>query len=108
MDSNNDFYKVKLTNECIEEINQIYYYIANKLEADNSAIKLIQRVRKQILYLSNMPKRYPETSEMNRVKKTYRKMVMANYIVLYTIDEDKKIVYVSHMYYSGSNYLNKI
>ena len=44
---------------------------------------------------------------MNRAKKKYRKMIMGNYIVLYTIDEDKKIVYVSHMYYSGSNYLNK-
>ena len=32
-------------------------------------------------------------------------MVVNNYVILYTIDEIEKIVYVAHIYYGGRNYL---
>lgn len=35
-------------------------------------------------------------------------MVINNYVILYTIDEEKKKVYVSHIYYGGSDYINRI
>ena len=33
-------------------------------------------------------------------------MVIKNYVILYTIDEENHVVYVSHMYYSGRNYMD--
>ena len=42
--------------------------------------------------------------EYDRLKREYRRIVINNYILLYTIDESKKIVYVSHMYYGEQNY----
>ena len=36
----------------------------------------------------------------------YRRIVIKNYVVLYTIDEENKIVYISHMYYKKRNYLS--
>ena len=49
--------------------------------------------------------------EMNRIyeylsEMKYRRIVIKNYVVLYTIDEEKKIVYISHMYYKKRNYLS--
>ena len=44
---------------------------------------------------------------MDDLKRRYRRIVIENFVVLYTIDEDNGIVYVSHMYYGGRNYLGK-
>ena len=29
-----------------------------------------------------------------------------NYVILYTIDESNDTVFISHMYYGGTNYIN--
>ena len=43
-----------------------------------------------------------------KLKLNYRKIVINNYIVLYTINENKKTVHIAHVYYASSNYLNKL
>ena len=42
----------------------------------------------------------------DKAKRKYRRMVVNNYIILYTIDEMKKIIYVAHIHYDGRNYLD--
>lgn len=105
MDSENEIYKVRITDECIEEIEQIYDYIANELKANNSAVKLIKEVRTKILGLSKTPKLYPKINKRNRAKKIYRRIIIQNYIVLYTVDDNQKLVYISHMHFSRKKYL---
>ena len=41
---------------------------------------------------------------MSGLKRTYRRIIIKNYIILYTIDEKNRKIFVSHMYYSGKNY----
>ena len=33
-------------------------------------------------------------------------MVINNYVILYSIDEPEKIVFIAHIYYSGRNYID--
>lgn len=33
-------------------------------------------------------------------------MIVNNYVILYTINELEKIVYIAHIYYGGRNYLD--
>ena len=40
------------------------------------------------------------------MERKYRRMPVNNYVILYTINEPEKIVYVAHIYYGGRNYLN--
>lgn len=35
----------------------------------------------------------------------FRRMVVKNFVVLYTVDDSKKKVYIVHMYYGRRNYL---
>ena len=42
----------------------------------------------------------------DRTERQYRRLVVNNYVILYTIDEEEKIVYIAHIYYGGRNYLD--
>ena len=52
-----------------------------------------------------MPQIHTKIEKYDSLKRIYRRIVIKNFIILYTIDEENKIVYVSHMYYGRRNYL---
>lgn len=106
MDSKKATFKVEFTDECIEEMIEIYEYIAINLKENNSAKRLMTEVTDKILKLENAPELYMKIGKADRLKREYHRMVVKNYVILYTIDYEKRIVYVSHMIYGKRNYLN--
>lgn len=68
----------------------------------------MQKMKKSIYNLAKYPKIYVKISKTDKRHRDFRKMVINNYIILYTIDESTKTIYISHMYYSGRNYMNLI
>lgn len=104
-DSNQKIYEVEFTEDCIEEMDEIYNYISNKLVANTAAKKLIKQVKKEVLALEVSPMLYMKIDKKDKFEREYRRMVVKNYVVLYTIDEENKKVYISHMYYGRRNYL---
>ena len=99
-------YSVKLTCEFLEEFEEICDYISDKLKNISASNRLREKVIYNILSLENSPKMYTEIEKTARTKLKYRKMIVNNYVILYTIDETEKIVYVAHIYYSGRNYID--
>ena len=99
-------YKVKLTDVFLEEIEEICNYITNKLKNIDASNRLREKVIYNILLLENSPKMCAKIGKVDRVKRQYRRLVVNNYIILYTVDE-KKIVYIAHIYYGGRNYLDE-
>lgn len=106
MDSKQETYEVEFTEECIEEINEIYSYISINLFANKAAKELMKKIKINILNLEQSPRMYTKINGVDRLKRNYRRMVINNYVILYTIDDDKKKVYISHMYYGKINYLD--
>ena len=47
-----------------------------------------------------------EIEKADRTERQYKRLVVNNYVILYTIDEEEKIVYIAHIYYGGRNYLD--
>ena len=88
-------YKVKFTEKCIEE----------KLKAENAANRLRIKIKDSIKGLYTSPEMYAKTEKLDRIKRVYRRIPIDNYVLLYTVDKENKIVYISHMYYGGRNYL---
>ena len=106
MDFNNNPFEVEFTEECIEEMMEIYEYISNNLKENNVAKGLMTEVTDRVLDLSNLPELYMKIGKVDRLKREYHRMVVKNYVILYTIDMEKRKVYVSHMLYGRRNYLN--
>lgn len=98
-------YKIIFTEKCLEDIENICEYISKDLKAEQAAIRLRKNIKKKVKNLTNTPEMYEKINKMDRLKRMYRKIVIQNYILLYTIDEIQKVVYVSHLYYGEKNYL---
>lgn len=107
MDTNNQ-YKVEFTEECKNEIIKTYSYIKDNLYNETAAQRLMNKVEEYTSNLSYAPRIYAEIDKYKGTKRIYRRIVINNYILLYTIDEENKKVYIAHMYYGGTDYLNII
>ena len=98
-------YKIIFTDEFDEEIQQIYDYISKNLKEKEIADRFISKVYGRIEDLKIFPKMYMKIEKMDRLHNEYHRLVVNNYIVLYTVDELKQIVAISHIYYKRKNYL---
>ena len=105
MDSKKEIYEIEFTEDCRDEINEIYEYISEKLVAENSAKKLMRKMRDAVMDLAKTPNLYIKIEKKDRNKREFRRMVIDNFVVLYTVDESSKKVYIAHMYYGRRNYL---
>ena len=108
MDTSNDTFKIVFTNDCINEMDRIYNYIGNNLYSTKSEKKIMQKVEESIENLKYMPKSYGVIKRYPEIKLEYRRILINNYIIIYTVNERENTVYIVHMYYGRSDYLNKI
>ena len=104
MDTNKK-YKIRFTKECKREMDNIYQYISRKLYSPNSAKELMRMVEKSIYNLKEMPEIHGIIKQHDDLDLQYRKIVVKNYIIIYTILEEHKTVSIVHMYYGKSNYI---
>ena len=104
MDTNKR-YKICFTRECKREMDDIYNYISKRLYSPNSAKALMKTVEKAIYNLKEMPELHNIIKRYDGLDMEFRRIVIKNYIILYTISEEDKIVNIVHMYYGKSNYI---
>ena len=104
MDINNE-YEVIFTKQAHKEIKEIYRYISKALFAENSAWKLMRALNSKISNIRIFPKMYRKIEIQN---KEYRRLVVRSYIIIYRVNEEKKKIYIVHIFYSKSNYLEKL
>lgn len=105
MDSKKEIYEIEFTEDARDEIREIYEYISKNLVNKEAAKRLMRKMRKTVMDLAESPRLYAKIEKKDRMKREFRRIVVDNYIILYTIDKDKKTVYISHMYYGKRNYL---
>ncbi len=98
-------YKIIFTDEFDEEIQQIYDYISKNLKEKEIADRFISKVYGRIEDVKIFPKMYMKIGKMDRLHNEYHRLVVNNYIVLYTVDELNQKVFISHIYYKRRNYL---
>lgn len=99
-------YKIHFLENALDEIYEIHEYISKVLKSHSSANRFINDIISKVETLSRFPKIYSTINKYDRLNREYRKIIVSNYILLYTIDENKKYVYISHVFYGGKNYQN--
>lgn len=98
-------YKVQFTEKCLEDIEEACEYIKEKLKEEKASNRLRIKIKDSVKGLSTSPEMYAKTEKFDKVKRVYRRIPIDNYVLLYNVDKENKIVYISHMYYGGRNYL---
>lgn len=98
-----DKYEVKINPRAIRELDSIYEYIAIEKLSPRNAKGQLNRIKKAILNLNTFPQSHQERNEGRYAGKGYRQLLVDNYIVIFRIDEVRKIVYVVTVQYQGRN-----
>lgn len=85
-------YKVEITKEALQDMEDIYNYIALELLSRENAMGQYNRIADEILTLNTFPQRYRIMDSQPEKQMELRRMLVDNYSVFYTIRGDKVIV----------------
>lgn len=94
-----DEYSVKITDQAIEQLQEITYYIAYNLQAPDSAHRILDTLEDAIASLARMPSRIALTNEEPWRCYGIHKMAVENFLVYFWIDEASMRVQVTAVIY---------
>ena len=100
-----DKYKVKINPRAIRELDNIYEYIAKDKQSPENARGQVDRLKASILSLATFPQSHQERTTGKYAGKGYRQLLTDNYISIFRIDENKKIVTVVTVQFQGRDLL---
>ena len=94
-------YTVRITEEALSDMREIYRYIAEGLKAPENAIGLYNRIADEILSLERFPERYRLVDFASERLAGMRRMLVDNYSVFYVLQGE--YVIVTDVLYSASD-----
>lgn len=99
-----DKYEVRLMNQALQDLDEIYGYIASSLQEPGVASELLDALESEILSLEYLPYRCSERRTGSFANSGYRQLMVKNYIVIYRIDEVHKQVLIVTVRYARSSF----
>ena len=99
-----DRYEVRLMNQALQDLDEIYGYIARNLQEPGVAAELLDALESEILSLEYLPYRCSERRTGSFANSGYRQLMVKNYIVVYRIDEAHKQVLIVTVHYARSTF----
>ncbi len=102
----NEKYNLRYTPLSYEDLDQIDDYITNVLLNPQAALKLFDEVEIAINRLQDFPFLGSPSEDIYLAAKGYRKIVVANYIIFYLVDEVHKTVFIMRIIYAAREYRN--
>lgn len=98
-------YKVQLTDSAKEELSEIVSYISETLCNKTAASNLLEDFAKQKRCLYENPFTFPLCPIKSLQEKGYHRFIFKqNYVALYLIDDNEKIVTIMHIFYAKRDY----
>ena len=97
-------YRILLTRKAHEDIRDIYRYIKEELQNNSSALAIVDEIEKRILLLKEYPLSGSLVSDGVLQKKGYRKLIINNYIALYSVDDHAKEVHIVRVVYGKRDF----
>ena len=94
-------YKVEITEEALQDMEDIYNYIAIDLLASENAMGQYDRIADEILTLDTFPERFRIMDSEPEKRMELRSMLVDNYSVIYTICVQR--VTVTDVLYTASD-----
>lgn len=103
-----DTYSVAYSPEALEDLKEIYSYIAFTLKEPNTAEGQLNRIRKEVRSLDFMPSRYALVDWEPWKSIGVHRIPVDNFAVFYIVDDDRHEVNVIRVFYGGRDVKNII
>jgi len=101
-------YRVQVSDHAERDLDKIISYIADNLAAPMSATVFANAVYDCYDNLENNPYMYEECRDAKLKSEGYRRAVIKNYVLLYKVNDDAKIVIAHRFFYGRQDYVNLI
>lgn len=98
-----DRYRVRLNPKAYRDIEDIFAYIAVERLAPENAKSQTDRIWKALKNLEIFPQAHQDRMEGRYADKGYKQILIGNYLAIFKIDEEKKIVHVVTVQFQGRN-----
>jgi len=99
-------YKVDYTTPAQEDLVSIMEYISSILKAPSAAESLLDEIEKETGILAENPLIFPISQDEYIAKRGIRHMLIKNYFIFYTIDENLKTVSIIRILYARRDWIN--
>ena len=96
-------YRIRYSPAALDDLKDIFAYIATELRSSETASKQIHRINQEICSLDFMPCRYEQVDWEPWKSMGMRKVPVNNFVVFYKVDLDAMTVTVLRMVYGGSD-----
>ena len=101
-------YEVEVSEQADSDLRGIFEYIAFELQSPQNASGQLDRLEEQILSLDTMPECYRKYEKEPWKSRGLRVLPVDNYVVLYILDSDKKVVTILRVMYVGRDIYNQL
>jgi plasmid stabilization system protein ParE len=99
-------YRIDISEPAENDLRDIIRYIRAQLSAPLSALEMAETVENALAGLADMPHGYPRVADERLAYRGYRKLIVKNYIVFFTINEKAKVVDVERILYMRRDWLH--
>jgi len=98
-------YRVDLSEPAENDLVDIVKYIASQLSAPLSALNMMDLFDAAMTGLSDLPQHCPVVRDERLSQMGYRKLIVKNYVVFFSIDEKNKVVNIERILYVRRDWL---
>lgn len=96
-------YKIEYLPIVLEDLKGIVLYISDKLKNPQAAQKIAESIVSKVESLSAFPYSLPVYTPIKPLTHEYRKFLVKNYFVFYSVDEKSKTVTIFRIIYARRN-----
>ena len=97
-------YKIVLSADAHHDIDETIEYFINNLKNNIAAKNLLTEIEKAYNNISENPFKYSVCNDEKLRLKSYRKLIINNYIMIYRVDKTAKTVYIIRFVYVRRDY----
>ena len=94
-------YKVRYSPVAVDDLKEIYSYIANELKVQETAQQQTERIRRRIRSLDQFPGRHKKVDWEPWSSMNMYKVPVDHFSVYYQIKEPENIVLIVRIFYNG-------
>ena len=101
-------YKIYVSEPAEKDLKDMVKYIALQLSAPVSAIRMMELLEEAMSGLSESPRGCPLIAEECLSRLGYRKLMVRNYIIFFSVSEKEKVVDIERVLYARCDWLRII
>lgn len=97
-------YRIDVSEPAECDLRDIVRHISAQLSAPMTATEMLEAMEQAMTSLEEMPHRAPTVADERLASNGYRKLIVKNYIIFFSIDEKAKVVEVERILYGRRNW----